>query len=117
MRSLVRKPFSDVYVPTTKAYSVVNSVEINGDEKYLVMQEFGPTLDGEVLQNKKKLEACDVICLVYDSGDANSFPYVANMLKKYHIDHIPIVFVATKSDLDLVAQVILFVTLESHSTA
>lgn len=79
MRGFVSKTFNDAYVPTTKGYSVVNSVEIGGAEKYIVMQEFGPTLEAEVLQNKKKLDACDVLCMVYDSGDANSFAYVANL--------------------------------------
>ncbi|KAJ3261803.1 ERMES complex Ca(2+)-binding regulatory GTPase gem1 [Boothiomyces macroporosus] len=41
------------------------------------MQEFGPNLEAEILQNKKKLDACDLICMVYDSGDANSFAYLA----------------------------------------
>jgi hypothetical protein len=80
----------------------VNSLEIGGVEKYLVvcwiafhtfgerginskydalqMQEFGPNYDAEVLQNKKRLEACDVLVFVYDSGDVNSFAYVANLL-------------------------------------
>jgi Ras family protein T1 len=57
----------------------VNSIEINGSEKYLVMQEFGPNLDSEVLQNKKKMELCDLVCMVYDSADANSFAYIANL--------------------------------------
>ncbi|KAI8926690.1 P-loop containing nucleoside triphosphate hydrolase protein [Entophlyctis helioformis] len=104
MRGLAMKEFSEAYVPTSRPYSAVNSVEIGGVEKYLVMQEFGPNVDAEVLQNKKKLDACDLICLVYDTGDANSFAYVANLRKKYSMDHLPMVFVAAKSDLDLVPQ-------------
>jgi Ras family protein T1 len=68
------------------------------------MQEYGPNLDAEVLQNKKRIDACDLICMVYDSADANSFSYVASLVEKYKIGHIPIVYIATKSDLDLVAQ-------------
>ncbi|KAJ3339655.1 ERMES complex Ca(2+)-binding regulatory GTPase gem1 [Kappamyces sp. JEL0680] len=77
------------------------------------MQEFGPAFDSEVLQNKKKLDACDLICMVYDSADTNSFAYVAGLRvgfaaadgqEKYQLDHLPIVYIATKSDLDLVAQ-------------
>ena len=68
------------------------------------MQEFGPTIDNEILQNKKRLEHCDLICMVYDSADPNSFSYVANLQTRYELDHIPIVFIATKTDLDLVAQ-------------
>ncbi|KND04037.1 small GTP-binding protein domain [Spizellomyces punctatus DAOM BR117] len=104
LRSLVNKPFEEPYVPTTRSYSVVNSVEIGGAEKYLVMQEFGPKFDSEVLQNRKRLEACDVLCFLYDSGDVNSFAYVANLRNRYEIDHLPCVFVATKSDTDLVPQ-------------
>lgn len=80
LRAFVDKPYSDVYSPTTKSgYAVVNSVEIGGAEKYLVMQEFGPHFDSEILSRPKKLEACDLVCLVYDSGDVNSFSYVADL--------------------------------------
>ena len=43
LRAFVGKPFKrgtggeGVYEPTTKSMSVVNSVEINGSEKYLVV--------------------------------------------------------------------------------
>ncbi|KAI9098178.1 P-loop containing nucleoside triphosphate hydrolase protein [Phlyctochytrium arcticum] len=105
LRSFINKPFSKTYVPTARTpYSVVNSVEIGGAEKYLVLQELGPKFDSEVLQNRKLLEACDVLCFCYDSGDVNSFAYVATLVKRYNIDHIPCVFVATKGDTDLVPQ-------------
>ena len=83
LKNFAGKPFSESYNPTTKPFSVVNSVEIGGVEKYLVMQEFGPKGDAEVLSNRKKLEACDVICLVYDSSDVNSFAYIANLRVRF----------------------------------
>ena len=43
------------------------------------MEEVGPQFETQVLQSKKRTAACDAICLVYDSGDANSFAYVANL--------------------------------------
>ncbi|KAI9207509.1 P-loop containing nucleoside triphosphate hydrolase protein [Polychytrium aggregatum] len=104
LRGLVNKPFEETYTPTTKPYSVVNSVEIGGDEKYLVMQEFGSKYDSEVLQNRKKLDACDFLCFIYDSSDVNSFAYVAGIRSKFQVDHLPCIFVATKSDCDLVPQ-------------
>ncbi|ORX81805.1 mitochondrial Rho 1 [Basidiobolus meristosporus CBS 931.73] len=104
LKGFVNKPFTEGYVPTTKPFCVVNSVEIKGAEKYLVMEEFGSNYEAEVFQNKKKLELCDLLCLVYDSSDPNSFSYIANLRKQYNLDHIPHVFVATKSDLDLVQQ-------------
>ncbi|KAI9003165.1 P-loop containing nucleoside triphosphate hydrolase protein [Gaertneriomyces semiglobifer] len=104
LRSLVNKPFTETYSPTARPYSVVNSVEIGGAEKYLVMQEFGPKYDSEILQNRKRLDACDVLCFLYDVGDINSFAYVANLRNRYEIDDLPCVFVATKSDTDMVPQ-------------
>lgn len=50
------------------------------------------------------MDQCDLICLVYDSADTNSFAYIASLRDKYKIDHLPVVYIATKSDLDLVAQ-------------
>ena len=37
LRSFVRKPFTGTYEPTSKMMSVVNSVDIDGSEKYLVV--------------------------------------------------------------------------------
>ncbi|RUS16020.1 mitochondrial Rho GTPase [Endogone sp. FLAS-F59071] len=104
LKAFVNKPFSEDYTATTRQFGVVNSVEIKGAEKYLVMQEFGSRYEAEILQNKKRLEACDLLCFVYDSSDVNSFSYIVNLRQKYDIDHLPSVFVATKSDSDLVQQ-------------
>ncbi|KAJ9101735.1 hypothetical protein QFC21_003074 [Naganishia friedmannii] len=92
------------YEPTSKTVSVVNSVEMNGDEKYLVLQEFGSKYESEALRNSKKLDLADVLIYVYDSSDTNSFSYISNLRQQYSLDHIPSVFVATKSDLDLAQQ-------------
>ncbi|CAG8461994.1 8997_t:CDS:10 [Acaulospora morrowiae] len=104
LRAFVNKPFTDGYTPTSRSFSVVNSVEIKGAEKYLVLQEFGSKYEAEILQNKRKLEACDLICFVYDSSDTNSFSYIVELRKRHNLDNFPTVFVATKSDLDLVQQ-------------
>ncbi|KAI9350173.1 EF hand associated-domain-containing protein, partial [Obelidium mucronatum] len=104
LKALINRPFIETYSGTAKPYNVVNSLEIGGSEKYLVMQEFGANYETEILQNKKKLESCDVICFVYDSGDVNSFAYVANLRSQYNLKHTPCIFVATKSDQDLVPQ-------------
>ncbi|KAF8938460.1 mitochondrial Rho 1 [Dissophora ornata] len=104
LRGFLDKPFSDQYEPTARPFAVVNSVEIKGAEKYLVMEEFGTQYEAEVLPNKKRLDKCDLLCFVFDSSDVNSFSYVVNLRKQYHLDHMPSVFVATKSDSDLVLQ-------------
>ena len=38
IRSFLQKEFNDNYLPTVKPYSGVNSVEIGGAEKYLVVR-------------------------------------------------------------------------------
>lgn len=104
LRAFVGKPFSDGYEPTKKIHSVVNSVDIDGSEKYLVLQEFGSKYEAETLRNSKKTDLADVIVYVYDSSDTNSFSYISNLRQQYSLDHIPTLFVATKSDLDLAQQ-------------
>ncbi|KAI0917359.1 ERMES complex Ca(2+)-binding regulatory GTPase gem1 [Taiwanofungus camphoratus] len=106
LRAFAGKPFSEVYEPTKKMNSVVNSVDINGSEKYLVLQEFGSKYEAETLRNQKKTDLADVIVYVHDSSDTNSFSYISNLRQQYSnsLDHIPTLFVATKSDLDLALQ-------------
>jgi Ras family protein T1 len=43
LRAFARKPYKDAYEPTSKPISVVNSVEIDGVEKYLVVSNFPPS--------------------------------------------------------------------------
>ncbi|KAH8114388.1 mitochondrial Rho GTPase [Phellopilus nigrolimitatus] len=104
LRAFVGKPYLKVYEPTTKMISVVNSVDINGSEKYLVLQEFGSKYEPEALRTSKKTDQADVIIYVYDSSDTNSFSYISNLRQQYSLNHIPTLFVATKSDLDLAQQ-------------
>ncbi|KAL4080906.1 P-loop containing nucleoside triphosphate hydrolase protein [Scleroderma citrinum] len=104
LRSFAGKPFREAYEPTSKILSVVNAVDIDGSEKYLVLQEFGSKYEAEVLRANKKLDLADLIVHVYDSSDTNSFSYISNLRQQYNLDHIPTLFVATKSDLDLAQQ-------------
>ncbi|KAI9636558.1 P-loop containing nucleoside triphosphate hydrolase protein [Dioszegia hungarica] len=107
LRRFVNKRMGDglgSYEPTTKVLSVVNSVEMEGKEKYLVLQEFGSKYESETLRNSKNLDQADIIIYVHDSSDTNSFSYISNLRQQYSLDHIPAVFVATKSDLDLAQQ-------------
>jgi Ras family protein T1 len=104
LRAFAGKPFNSVYEPTSKMMSVVNAVDIDGSEKYLVLQEFGSKYEAETLRNPKKTDLADVIVYVHDSSDTNSFSYISNLRQQYSLDHIPTLFVATKSDLDLALQ-------------
>ncbi|KAI9592050.1 mitochondrial Rho 1 [Syncephalis fuscata] len=100
LRAFVRQPILSQYTPTTRLLSVVNTVEVKGSERYLVLQEVGSNFQEELLRDKRKMEMCDLLCFVYDASDANSFEYVASLRKEHHLDDIPTVFVATKNDLD-----------------
>ncbi|KAG1751180.1 P-loop containing nucleoside triphosphate hydrolase protein [Suillus lakei] len=104
LRSFAGKPFRDAYEPTSKMVSVVNAVDIDGSEKYLVLQEFGSKYEAETLRASKKTDLADVIVYVHDSSDTNSFSYISNLRQQYTLDHTPTLFVATKSDLDLAQQ-------------
>jgi mitochondrial Rho GTPase 1 len=96
LRAFAGKPFTEVYEPTSKMFSVVNSVDIDGSEKHLVvspclllesvmflnfeqLQEFGSKYEAEVLRNSKKTDLADVIVYVHDSSDTNSFSYISNL--------------------------------------
>ncbi|KIJ64547.1 hypothetical protein HYDPIDRAFT_111893 [Hydnomerulius pinastri MD-312] len=104
LRSFARKPYREAYEPTSKMISVVNAVDIDGSEKYLVLQEFGSKYEAETLRASKKTDLADLIVYVHDSSDTNSFSYISNLRQQYNLDHIPTLFVATKSDLDLAQQ-------------
>ncbi|KAG2757949.1 mitochondrial Rho GTPase [Suillus brevipes Sb2] len=104
LRSFAGKPFREAYEPTSKMVSVVNAVDIDGSEKYLVLQEFGSKYEAETLRASKKTDLADVIVYVHDSSDTNSFSYISNLRQQYALDHTPTLFVATKSDLDLAQQ-------------
>ncbi|KAK7681576.1 ERMES complex Ca(2+)-binding regulatory GTPase gem1 [Cerrena zonata] len=106
LKEFVGRKFGETYQPTKKMTSVVNSVDIEGSEKYLVLQEFGSKYEAETLKNSKKTDIADVIAYVYDSSDTNSFSYISNLRQQYShsLDHIPTLFIATKSDLDLAQQ-------------
>lgn len=94
------------YEPTKKMMSVVNSVDIEGEEKYLVLQEFGSQYEAEVLRESmtgrgggggmgmgggmgggmgkgmgggRRGEMVDVMVYVHDSADTNSFSYISNL--------------------------------------
>ena len=96
LRAFAGKSSKHVYEPTSKMISVVNSVDIGGSEKYLIvswpsatgvytaaeveqLQEFGSKYEAETLRNSKKLDMADVIVYVYDSSDTNSFSYISNL--------------------------------------
>ncbi|XP_017781460.1 PREDICTED: mitochondrial Rho GTPase isoform X2 [Nicrophorus vespilloides] len=84
-------------------HCTVNMVQVYGQEKIMVLRDINvrnvsdPLLPHEV--------HCDVACLMYDRNDPKSFEYIARIFIKYFADSkIPVLVVASKSDLDDVRQ-------------
>jgi len=86
-----------------KPKSLVNSVIVYGQQKYLVM------MDADVLAASDGLNStqtnCDVICLVYDASNSRSFEYCARIyLRYFSTTQVPVLVVANKSDRGVVRQ-------------
>ncbi|PVU94442.1 hypothetical protein BB561_002543 [Smittium simulii] len=103
IKSFVRKIFDSKYTPTQTPLASVNSVEIKAEQHYLVIKEFG-LYTNMALSNTSILDSCDLLCMVYDSSDPNSFQYLLDLRSHYDLNGLPTMFIATKSDLDTIAQ-------------
>lgn len=103
--AFLNRPFDSLYHPTIKPRTAVNSVELQGGKQcYLILEELGE-LEPAILENKTKLEACDLICYTYDSADPDSFTHIVHLREKYpHLDNMPNIYVALKADLDKTTQ-------------
>lgn len=94
--------YSDSYSPTIQPRICAKDIELRGGKQcYLILEELGE-LESAILENKSRLDQCDVICYTYDSSDPDSFQYLIDLRKKYadKLDEIPCVFAALKADLD-----------------
>lgn len=101
LESFLGRSFTDVYSPTIRPRIAVNSLELKGGKQYyLILQELGEQ-EPAILENRLKMRECDVLCLIYDSSDPESFSYLVDIISKYkHLEELPVVFVALKADLD-----------------
>ncbi|WXC58822.1 ERMES complex Ca(2+)-binding regulatory GTPase gem1 [Fusarium graminearum] len=99
--SFLNRPFYGLYHPTIKPRRAVNSVELPGGKQvYLILEELGE-LEPAILENRAKLDACDLICYAYDSSDPDSFSHIVDLRKKYpHLDELPSIYTALKADKD-----------------
>ncbi|CAI5758753.1 unnamed protein product [Candida verbasci] len=94
--------YSEIYSPTIQPRLVIKDIELRGGKQcYLIFEELGE-LEPAILENKLRLDQCDVICYIYDSSDPESFQYLVDLRNKYskNLDEIPSVFIASKADLD-----------------
>lgn len=103
--SFLARPFSSTYHPTIKPRTAVNSVELPGGKQcYLILEELGE-LEPAILENRSKLEACDILVYAYDSSDPDSFSHITALRAKHpHLDDLPALYVALKADNDKATQ-------------
>lgn len=103
--AFLARPFSPTYHPTIKPRTAVNSVELpGGKQSYLILEELGE-LEPAILENKSKLDACDIVCYTYDSSDPDNFSHIVELRKRYlNLDDLPALYVALKADNDKTTQ-------------
>ncbi|XP_050762034.1 mitochondrial Rho GTPase 2 isoform X5 [Gymnogyps californianus] len=87
--------------PGEPSLYAINTVQVNGQEKYLILYE----VSADTKFVKPSDAACDVACFIYDLSDPRSFSYCASIYKQHYMDsQIPCVFVASKTDLPEASQ-------------
>ncbi|KAI1472634.1 mitochondrial Rho GTPase 1 [Daldinia caldariorum] len=103
--AFLNRPFYSMYYPTIKPRRAVNSVELQGGKQcYLILEELGE-LELAILENQARLDACDLICYVYDSSDPDSFSHIVDLRKRFpQLDDLPSIYTALKADKDKTTQ-------------
>jgi len=101
----LKLPFSGLHRPTIQPRRVVDSVELTGGKQcYLILEELG-VQESAVLENRARLDACDLICYAYSSSDPESFNHIVDLRAKYpQLDELPAVYTALKADMDKATQ-------------
>lgn len=99
--AFLSRPFSNLYHPTIKPRTAVNSVELSGGKQcYLILTELGE-LEPAILDNPARLSSADLIIYAYDSSEPDSFSHIVSQRTKYpHLASLPSLFVACKADQD-----------------
>ncbi|KAK3381402.1 EF hand associated-domain-containing protein [Podospora didyma] len=99
------RPFDPLYRPTIKPRRAVHSVELHGGKQcYLILEELGE-LEPAILENRAKLDACDLICYTYDSSEPDSFSHIVELRKRFpQLDELPAIYTALKADCDKTTQ-------------
>uniref|UniRef100_A0A8C5CGE2 Mitochondrial Rho GTPase n=1 Tax=Gadus morhua TaxID=8049 RepID=A0A8C5CGE2_GADMO len=86
-----------------KSLYAISTTYVYGQEKYLLLHELMPEFD--FLGPDEADLSCDVVCLVYDVNNPQSFEYCAKVYKKHFMDSkTPCMLIAAKSDLHEIRQ-------------
>ncbi|WVY99003.1 hypothetical protein V8G54_031154 [Vigna mungo] len=115
--SLLGRPFSNNYVPTTVEQYAANVIELKGvrmvTRKILILREIPEERLPELLSNQDFLAACDVAVFVYDSSDEYSWKKSRDLLEKV-VKHgeltgyrTPCLVIAAKDDLSPLPRAVL----------
>ncbi|KAK7242987.1 hypothetical protein RIF29_37769 [Crotalaria pallida] len=104
--SLLGRPFSNNYTPTTVEQFAANAIELlGGTKKTLVLREIPEVAVSKVLSNQDYLATCDVAVFVYDSSDEHSWKKSRDLLEKVARQgeltgyRVPCLLIAAKDDL------------------
>ncbi|KAH6818841.1 MIRO-related GTP-ase 1 [Perilla frutescens var. frutescens] len=107
LTSLMGRPYSENYIPTTSERYAVNIVHQHaGNKKTLILREIPEDGVKKLLSDKESLAACDVAVFVYDSSSESSLngaiellSYVARQGEDSGFG-MPCLLIAAKNDLD-----------------
>ncbi|KAM4820156.1 mitochondrial Rho GTPase 2 [Thomomys bottae] len=82
--------------PADLPVHVIDTVQVNGQEKYLILCE----VSADSLLTDSLDPTCDVACLMFDGSDPRSFAHCASVYKHHYMDgQTPCLFVSSKADL------------------
>mmetsp|Transcript_9999 Transcript_9999/g.30532 ORF Transcript_9999/g.30532 Transcript_9999/m.30532 type:complete len:628 (-) Transcript_9999:131-2014(-) len=107
IRGLVNRPFGEDNVPTANEAVAARMIEVEKGRPYgLIMREINDRQLCDLTVSKGLLDACDMVCLVYDVTDPESFSFVAKMYEELRKARhsLPTIFVATKTEQEAVSQ-------------
>ncbi|KAH1227340.1 Mitochondrial Rho GTPase 2 [Glycine max] len=114
MYSLLGRPFSNNYTPTTVEQYAANVIELKGvTRKILILREIPEDGLLQFLSNQDCLAACDVAVFVYDSSDEYSWKKSRDLLEKVVRQgeltgyRTPCLLIAAKDDLAPVPRTVL----------
>lgn len=98
----------DVHTKSVQ-YSVVDSIEYQNREFYLIITEFEDKEIPFVLKSEELMGKCDVALLLFDGNDRFSFSFLEHIQRGLE-PSIPCIYMLTKYDLEIVEQENLNVT-------
>ncbi|XP_069875887.1 mitochondrial Rho GTPase 2 isoform X2 [Dipodomys merriami] len=82
--------------PADSPVHVIDTVQVNGQEKYLILCE----MSADSLLAVSPDTTCDVACLMFDGSDPRSFAHCISVYKRHYMDgQTPCLFVSSKADL------------------